>query len=114
MPGRLGRMDQTPQGWTFTDATTADWMTIAPGVEMKSMGSADTQMMALFRFAPGYSGATHHHRTAEFTYVLEGEIVSQGVPMKTGHGYAVITGTDHEEFRTDTGCTVVSVFGRPG
>jgi quercetin dioxygenase-like cupin family protein len=106
-------MDFSTQGWTFADSTAASWNPVAPGVEMKPMGAADTQMIALFRFAPGYSGAVHHHQTAEFSYVLDGELHSQGTLMTAGHSYAVQSGTDHNEFRTDTGCTIVSVFARP-
>lgn len=106
-------MTTAPQGWTFADSTALEWMAVGPGVEMKPMGGADTQNIALFRFAPGYVGAVHHHRTAEFTYILDGEVISQGVHMKAGHSYAVVPGTDHDEFRTDEGCTIVSVFAAP-
>jgi quercetin dioxygenase-like cupin family protein len=100
-------------GWTFTDSTALDWMAVGEKVEMKSMGGADGKMIALFRFAPGYVGKTHHHEEPEFSYVLEGDLVSNGVPMSTGHAYAVKAGTTHEEFRSEAGCTIVSVFKSP-
>jgi len=34
--------------------------------------------------------------------------------MTAGHAYAVQAGTTHDDFRTDTGCMLVSVFKVPG
>ncbi len=75
-------------GWTFTDEAAIDWQDLGPGVAMKMMGG-------------------------EFTYILEGELISNGVTMTTGHAYAAQAGTTHEEFRTDTGAMLVSVFEPP-
>ena len=104
----------TPQGWMFANAETLPWQEMGPDVEMKTLASAGGRLIAMFRFAAGYVGAPHHHGDAEFTYVLEGDLVSNGVPMATGHAYAAEAGTDHTEFRSPTGATVVSVFQIPG
>jgi len=80
---------------------------------MKVLGIADGRMLAMFKFAPGYVGGVHEHTDAEFTYVTDGSIVSNGVLMTSGHAYAVGAGTTHSEFRTDDGCTVISVFPSP-
>ena len=97
-------------GWMFADANALDWNPIGEKVEMKTLAAADGKAIALFRFEAGYVGGTHHHEEAEFSYVLEGDLVSNGVPMSTGHAYGVQSGTDHTEFRTEGGCTIVSVF----
>jgi anti-sigma factor ChrR (cupin superfamily) len=97
-------------GWTFIDGNAVDWAPVGDKVEMKMLAGADGRAIALFRFAAGYVGATHHHEEAEFSYVLDGDLVSNGVPMSTGHAYGVQSGTDHTEFRTEGGCTIVSVF----
>ncbi len=102
-----------PQGWTFADSNALDWQPMGDSYAMKLLGVADGKMLAMFRFEPGFDGAAHPHNEPEFTYVLEGSIVSNGVQMEAGHGYAAVAGTTHEEFRTDTGCTVVSVFAAP-
>ena len=81
---------------------------------MKMLGAADGRVIAIFKFEPGFAGGTHHHDEPEFSYVLDGEIVSNGVAMAAGHAYAAETGTTHSEFRTDNGCTLVSVFKMPG
>lgn len=104
--------DITP-GWTFAEASDIDWQNIGPGVDLKMLVGADGRSMALFKFAPGYVGTVHEHVEAEFSYILEGELISTGVTMKTGGAYAAESGTTHDEFRTDTGCTLVSVFATP-
>lgn len=107
-------MEHSTEGWTFADSSAMPWQEMGPGVAMKLLGGADGRVISLFTFEPGYVGGTHEHTDAEFTYVLEGSIVSNGVLMEAGHSYAVGAGTTHTEFRTDTGCTVVSVFPQPG
>ena len=107
-------MDHDITGWTFTDSGAVDWQEMGPGVEMKSLGVANGRLLAMFRFAPGYVGGVHDHGDAEFTYVLEGDLVSNGVEMKAGHGYAAEAGTKHTGFESPTGGTVVSVFQIPG
>ena len=84
------------------------------GVSMKALAAANGKLIATFQFQPGYVGSVHHHEEPEFSYVLEGSVVSQGVLMTAGHAYAAQAGTTHEEFRTDTGCTLVSVFKMAG
>lgn len=107
-------MSEHPEGWTFTDSGEMAWQEMGPGVAMKVLGVADGRMQAKFKFDAGYVGGTHSHADAEFSYILEGEIVSNGVLMTAGHSYAAQAGTTHSEFRTDSGCTLVSVFPAPG
>lgn len=107
-------MEISTEGWTFTDSNELEWQERGPGVAMKVLGAADGRMIAMFKLAPGYEGAVHEHTDAEFAYVLEGSVISNGVRMEVGHSYAVGAGTTHSEFRTDDGCTVVSVFPMAG
>jgi anti-sigma factor ChrR (cupin superfamily) len=102
-----------PAGWMFSDGEAMEWRSIGDGVAMKTLGIADGRMIATFKFDPGYVGGVHHHEEPEFSYILEGSMVSQGVPMGVGHAYAAQAGTTHDEFGTDTGCTLVSVFKIP-
>ncbi|MFK8023746.1 MAG: hypothetical protein AB8G26_07260 [Ilumatobacter sp.] len=101
-------------GWTFADGAALDWVSMGEKVEMKMLAGADGKVIAMFRFEAGYSGGTHHHEEAEFSYILEGDLVSNGVEMAAGHAYGAQAGTDHTEFRTVGGCTLVSVFKMPG
>jgi mannose-6-phosphate isomerase-like protein (cupin superfamily) len=107
-------MTDAPAGWTFADSSAVAWQPMGDGIAMKSLGAADGRMIATFQFQPGYVGGVHQHEDAEFTYILEGSLISQGVVMKAGHCYAVEAGTTHDDFHTETGCTLVSVFKIPG
>ena len=107
-------MTDLTAGWTFADQDAEPWMDLGLSVEMKSLGAADGRMIALFRFAAGYVGGAHDHTDAEFSYILEGDLVSNGVTMLAGHAYATETGTTHSEFRSEGGATLVSVFAIPG
>ena len=102
-----------PAGWIFSDSTAMEWTEMGPGVAMKTLGAANGRVIALFKFEAGYVGAPHDHVDAEFTYLLEGTLTSNGVPMEAGHAYAAEAGTTHTEFGTDTGATLVSVFAMP-
>jgi len=106
-------MTTLPDGWTFTDANAMEWQPRGDKVAMKVLGSADGKLIAMFKFDAGFVGDTHHHEEAEFSYVLDGAVISNGVRMEAGHAYAANAGTTHEEFRTDEGCIVVSVFKSP-
>ncbi len=102
-----------PEGWSFSDSGSMPWQQRGEGVAMKVLGVADGTMIASFQFQPGYVGGVHEHEQAEFTYILEGSLNSQGVMMYPGHAYAVEPGTTHDQFSTETGCTLVSVFKVP-
>ncbi len=101
------------EGSTFADSSVIEWNELGPGIAMKMLGDADGRVLAMFEFDAGYQDGVHAHTDAEFTYVLDGSIVSNGVLMESGRSYAVGDGTRHSEFRTDTGCTVISVFPMP-
>ena len=103
-----------PEGWTFADAGGMEWQEMGPGVAMKMLAGANGRVIAMFKFDAGYVGGTHDHSDAEFSYVLDGSILSNGVLMEAGHAYAAQAGTTHDEFRTDTGATLVSVFAPAG
>ena len=97
----------------FTDAGAMEWQPLGDKIGMKMLGAADGKVLAMFQFEAGYVGGSHHHEEPEFTYVLSGSVVSNGVLMEAGHAYAAAAGTTHEEFRSDDGCTLVSVFKAP-
>ena len=105
--------DAAVPGWTFGDSAATPWQTLSGDVRLKMLGAADGKVIAIFQFDAGYVGGTHHHFEPEFSYVLEGSVVSQGVLMTAGCTYAAQAGTDHLEFRSPEGCTLVSVFKAP-
>jgi quercetin dioxygenase-like cupin family protein len=111
----MGETSEVPSidGWVFADSASIEWKSMAPGVRMKSLGMANGRLMALFQFDAGCVGGAHNHGDAEFTYLLEGEMLSNGVQMLPGHSYAAPAGTRHVQFDAVTASTVLSVFA-PG
>lgn len=106
-------MTESPAGWMFGKSNALPWQPMGDKVAMKMLGAAGGRVVALFKFDAGYNGTTHHHDDAEFSYLLEGDIVSNGVSMEAGDAYAAEPGTDHTEFRTSGGAVLVSVFKAP-
>jgi quercetin dioxygenase-like cupin family protein len=101
-------------GWTFADESAIEWQPLGPDVAMKTLGIANGKMMAMFKFDAGYVGGVHEHTNEpEFSYIIEGSMVNNGVEMEAGHSYAAEMGTTHSEFRTDNGATLISVFPVP-
>ena len=106
-------MTNTPEGWTFTDSNAMGWQAVADDVSSKMLGMSGNRAFTLTRFDAGHTGTLHHHENPEFLYVVEGDLVSQGVEMSAGHAYTAQPGTSHDEFRTTNGCTVLVVFTMP-
>ena len=100
-------------GWVFGDANEMEWQTLTDKISMKMLGVADGVGIAIFKFADGYEGGTHHHELAEFGYVLEGSVIANGTTLGPGQAYAAQAGTDHHEGPCE-GATILSVFKLPG
>jgi len=113
-PNPVSVSDATLAGWSFADSNAMEWQPLGEKIAMKMLGAADVKVIAMFKFEAGYVGGSHHHDEPEFTFVLEGSVISNGVVMTQRQAYAVVSGTDHTEFRSETGCTLVSVFKAPG
>ncbi len=102
--------DHDTTGWTFTDTNTAAWQETPDGAKFKMVGAADGFVMVYSELAAGGSGSSHEHGAPEFLYVLDGDVRSNGVEMKAGHGYSASAGSKHTEFASTGGCTFISVF----
>lgn len=102
-------------GWTFGDADSLDWQhPFGPGLASKQLASANGQTMMLFKkMDPGVSIPEHDHGGPEFSYLIEGDLASNGVAMAAGHAYGAEVGTTHTEFTTEGGALFVTVLGVP-
>jgi quercetin dioxygenase-like cupin family protein len=92
-------------GWHIVHGATADWMPWggdgAPA-RAQVLGSGDGYVLVLVEAAAGYVGQPHDHAHAEMSYLVDGTVEHQGVPMRPGDGYVASAGSTH------TGFTVVS------
>ena len=105
---------ETPEGWMFADSNEVPWQELAPGVEMEALGAATGRLIAMFRFAPGYGGASHHHDDAEFSYVLERDLTANGVLMQPATHTRPKPARNTPSSGAPSGATIISVFQTPG
>ena len=102
-------------GWTFSDSATLEWQEpFGPGFASKQLAGANGQVMFLIKMDAGFSFPEHGHGGAEFAYLLEGDLVANGMSMKAGHAYGAEAGTTHSEFTTEAGALFIAVGVVPG
>jgi len=76
----------------------------------QSLGPA----VVLLRMEPGSEIARHlHERTTETSYVLEGELINEGVSYPAGTEWNVTPLTAHGPHTTKNGCSVLVTFSYP-
>lgn len=100
------------EGWDIASFEQIDWAPwgSAGNARAKVMASADGFYVALVEAEPGYSGDPHQHDHAEFLYVVDGTLRTQGREMTKGDAYAAAAGSTHDDFGTDRGATYLSIF----
>jgi anti-sigma factor ChrR (cupin superfamily) len=96
----------------FADADQIPWRpsSLAPGVQVKDLGSADGRSMQLVRYEPGVRFPAHAHPGPEFVYVLEGELLHHGTRLGPGCASVAAAGTVDQDVRTESGCTFLTVY----
>jgi uncharacterized protein len=99
-------------GWAIAHTADVDWSPWGArgDARAKVLAVADGYHVALVEADAGYRGDEHEHAFAEFLYVIEGELHTQGVTMSAGDAYAAAAGSRHTDFGTDSGATYLSIF----
>lgn len=105
-------MDLSLEGWDVGSFDQVEWSPWGSGgnARAKVLASADGYYVALVEADAGYSGDLHQHDHAEFLYVVDGTLRTQGRLMAAGDAYAAAAGSTHDDFGTDTGATYLSIF----
>jgi anti-sigma factor ChrR (cupin superfamily) len=100
----------------FTDSEAVSWRpsTFATGVEVKDLGRANGRAMQLVRFQPGAAFPAHKHTGAEFIYVLEGDLIQEGQPLKRGWASVAPSGTEDADVRSESGCVFLIIYAEEG
>jgi quercetin dioxygenase-like cupin family protein len=71
---------------------------------------ATAPFVALLRLEPGAVLAKHYHPKAiEAVYVLDGEMINDGVPLAKGSMVSHGPGVAHGPHTTETGCTLMFI-----
>jgi hypothetical protein len=102
------------RGLRFVRGRELDWRPgVGPGVEFKTL-TIDPErgrFTALVRMAPGTHYPNHRHRDVEELYLLEGDLIVNGVPMAPGDYCSANPDTLHDGIRTVRGCTFIASAG---
>ncbi len=96
----------------FSDSNSIPWRhsSVAEGVEVKDLGTANGTSMQLVRFSPGTTFPVHRHDGPEFVYLIEGSAVQNDQILEAGWGSAAETGTVDENFHSQEGCVFLTVY----
>jgi anti-sigma factor ChrR (cupin superfamily) len=89
-------------GSFFARAAQFDWVTIAPGVEIKDLyrDPASGARTTLVRMAPNMPFPPHPHGGIEDLYLIEGDAWVGDVPMRAGDYCRAPAGTHHNDVRS--------------
>jgi uncharacterized protein len=100
------------EGWAIGHAEEVDWVPWGSSgdARAKVLATGDGYHVVLVQAEAGYEGEAHEHEHTELSYVLDGEVRTQGVTMRAGDAYAAAIGSVHTDFGTPTGATYLSIF----
>ena len=99
-------------GWSIGRFDDIGWSPWGSGgnARAKILANGDGYFLALVEAEPGYTGDPHEHAHAEFLYVLDGSLRTQGETLTAGGGYVAAAGSTHEQFDSPKGATYLSIF----
>jgi anti-sigma factor ChrR (cupin superfamily) len=97
------------QGLRFVRSAGVDWKpSVAPGIEYKLLRSdAGGRRTGLVRMAPGSAYPKHRHPEPEEVYVLEGDLLVNGILMQAGDYCTADLDSVHESVISPNGCVFV-------
>ena len=100
------KIDTTALAWSPTG-----W----PGVSMKMLQQVEGGMCGMMRMDAGSSIPAHRHTHADqAVFVIEGDLVEEGVTYGPGSFLLAKAGTPHGPHGTSGGCVLLSTyFGKP-
>lgn len=101
-----------PPNYFFSDTESIPWRdsTVAEGVKVKDLGTANGRSMQLVRFEPGTRFPSHIHAGPEFIYIIDGEAIQNGQQLGPGWASVAEAGTSDNEFHSPNGCTFLTVY----
>ena len=101
-----------------TDTSALPWSPTGwPGVSMKMLQQVESTggMIGMMRMAAGSSIPAHRHTHADqAVFVIEGDLVEEGVTYGPGSLLVAKAGTPHGPHSSSGGCVLLSTyFGKP-
>lgn len=98
-------------GFVF-DTNQMDWVDFA-GQKLKICSAPNGVSFILSELTPDVKSVYHVHEDFECIYVLEGSVISNGETFVAGQGFIADKGSEHNEFRTETGARFIVVNHLP-
>jgi putative transcriptional regulator len=112
--GQTPAAPPTPDPFSFINCD-APWLpTPMQGVRLKvlSASASQTYAMLLVELAPGTVYPEHEHEGTEETYVLTGDLTTEGRVLGPGDYFHAEPGTHHQPLSTENGCTAIFIIPR--
>ena len=105
-------MTFSTDGWSIGRFDDVEWSPWGSGgnARAKILANGDGYFLALVEAEPGYAGDPHEHANAEFLYVLDGWLRTQGETLSAGGAYVAAAGSTHDQFDAPEGATYLSIF----
>lgn len=94
-------------GFVF-DTNSMDWWEFA-NQKLKICSAPNGISFVLSEISPSPDSVHHIHEGFECIYILEGSVISNGETFVAGQGFIANKGSEHREFRTDTGAKFIVV-----
>lgn len=98
------------QGLRFVRGARVEWQPgVVDGLDFKvlRLDAAAGRATLLARMAPGVVYPNHRHAGVEEIYLVDGDLLVNGVPMRAGDYCSADAATVHDGIRTVGGCTFV-------
>lgn len=99
-------------GWQFGRRDEATWVPWGDDgrAQARVVAAADGYHLVEVEARAGYRGTPHEHAHAEFTYVLEGTVRSNGELLGAGDGAAAGAGSAHTSFEAVSDARYLTIF----
>lgn len=99
------------RGSLLVDLPSADWTTVEPGVQMKTIykDEATGESTLLMKLEPGSRSPIHSHEQLEEILVLEGSFSDQDNTYTAGQYCIRAVGAEHETY-SETGGIVLLIY----
>jgi anti-sigma factor ChrR (cupin superfamily) len=99
--------NQSENGFVF-DTNAMDWWDYR-GQKLKINTAPNGISFVLSELTPDVESIYHIHEGFECIYILEGSVISNGETFVAGQGFIANKGSEHKEFRTQTGAKFIVV-----
>lgn len=99
-------------GWNIGHAADVEWQPWGSNgnARAKVLAAGDGYYIAVVEADPGYRGDHHVHEHTEFSVVLDGSFLTQGIELGAGDAYVAEAGSVHSDFEAPRGARYVSIF----